>query len=123
MEEKVSLRKGILSRIHEYQDTALVKELFMFLVNQPDEIILTQELPELDVESFKEVLHEVLFETSEIKKTCLDALLNLLLRTPEYRSALKPKLCQLVLRLCEEPDLRILKPCDEKHQTESSELL
>lgn len=106
--QKAQLRKNIIYKVQEFGDRLLVKQLFSYLVNQPVSSVNTLDLPILDAESLQEVSQE-LFSLGQVTKTCLDAMVKLMLDSDRYGAALKPRLCEIVLKICEDDALQILK--------------
>jgi hypothetical protein len=56
LDEKAVLRKKIIEKVHEFDDDMLVKELFIYMVKQPIDMLSIPDLPELDIERFKQVV-------------------------------------------------------------------
>ena len=76
-----------------------------------DYIQLCDELPELDPESFEEVCHNLLFHQQRINFSCLENFIKLM---QDHRRGqgqyMVARLCELVLRLCQDNDIEINAP-------------
>lgn len=84
----------------------------MYIINSPSELIQLQDLPALSLENLRIVIKESLFSSDKIKKSCLDVLVKMMMNFSEYGQALKVTLCELMLRLCEDHGLQIIKSCE-----------
>jgi hypothetical protein len=105
--EKSVVRKRIIERVYEYNDFAMVKQLFIYMVEQPNDIHSIPNLPNLDIDSLKEVIQLTLFSSSQINQTCLNSMIKLM-SNDLNKDDLTSLHCEAVLRICEEHELDIV---------------
>lgn len=125
-----------MKKIEQCGDLYLIKHLFTYLIGQPREYIQLDDLPRVDYDTFMDLCRQI-FGQSEISKSSIDTLIKLMSerdrfvnpQAPDHlksdiRGQVKQRLCEIVLRLCQDNMLKLVKQVagssssDNKKQSE-----
>lgn len=92
------------------------------MIGQPREYIQLEDLPRIDYATFMDLCRH-LFAQPEISKVSIDTLIKLMTEKDRFvsqqaaehekaetRSQIKQRLCEFVLRLCQDNMLKVVKP-------------